>query len=123
MILALGVAGLGALGSVLRYLTDLAVTAKLGRSVPWGTMVVNIIGSALAGVLLGATTYQSVSPTTATLLLIGLLGGFTTASTIAYETARLIERRRLTTAFLVTIGTLGAALLAGIAGLALGSVS
>jgi len=120
VILALSVAIVGGLGSVARYLTDMAVSAKLGRSLPWGTMVVNITGSGLAGLLLGLTTYQATSPTTSTILLIGFLGGFTTASTIAYEAARLVQQRHLLKALWVIFGTMVVALLAGIAGLAIG---
>jgi CrcB protein len=120
VILAVGVALVGGIGAVMRYVTDMAVSAKLGRSLPWGTMVINIVGSGLAGFLLGLTTYQAASPTAATILLVGFLGGFTTASTIAYEAVRLIERRQPGRAIWVIFGTMVTAITAGIAGLAIG---
>lgn len=120
MIVALFVGLGGGIGAVLRYLTDLAVSAKLGRTMPWGTMVINVAGSAGAGLVLGLTTYQQVSPKAATIILIGFLGGFTTASTIAFEAARLVQTRRLAASAAVIVGTMIAAIAAGIAGLAIG---
>ena len=120
MIVALAVALGGGLGAVLRYVTDLAVSSKLGRTVPWGTMFINVAGSAGAGLVLGLTTYQQVSPKVATVVLIGFLGGFTTASTLAYEAARLTQSRRVGAAAAVITGTMVASLAAGIAGLAIG---
>lgn len=120
MSLALGVAALGTLGALCRYLADLGISAVLGRRLPWGTMTVNIVGSGLAGIVLGATTYQTLSPTLATLLLVGFLGGFTTASTIAYEAARLITAGRQVAALGIIAGTMLMATFAGVLGLAVG---
>jgi CrcB protein len=83
-------------------------------------MLVNVLGSALAGLLLGATTYQTVSPTTSALLLTGFLGGFTTASTLAYEGARLVQTRRYAGALLVLVGTMVVSVLVAIMGLVIG---
>jgi len=118
--LALAIAALGGLGAVLRYLVDLAVTARLGRHVPWGTMTVNVLGSGFGGIIIGATTYRGVSNATATVLLVGLLGGFTTASTISYENVRLFEVRRMGAGLTVLLGTAAASLGAGLLGLWLG---
>jgi len=123
MIMAIEVALLGGVGAALRYLADLGISSRLGRSLPWGTMLVNITGSGLAGVVVGATTYQTVSPTSATLLLVGFLGGFTTASTIAFEVVRLFEQRRPASAVGVCVGTLATAVAAGVAGLAIGAAA
>ena len=83
-------------------------------------MVINIAGSGLAGLLLGYTAYQQRSPTLSVLLLTGFLGGFTTASTIAYEAARLVEARRITAVVGILLGTMVSAVAAGALGLALG---
>lgn len=121
MTLAFVVMVTGGLGAVLRHLLDTAVGRRYGADIPWGIIVVNVIGSFGTGVVLGATTYEVISPTTATVILIGLLGGFTTASTLAYDTARLVTDRRLLAAVGVQGGTLILALAAGIVGLAIGA--
>lgn len=81
---------LGALvGAPSRYLLDSAVSARLGRSWPWGTLVVNLLGSAAAGVLAGLVVSDRVGAGVATLLGVGVLGSFTTASTLAVEAVAL----------------------------------
>ncbi|MFE3519221.1 fluoride efflux transporter FluC [Streptomyces sp. NPDC059166] len=89
------VAGGGAVGAMLRYLTDRAVRARLGASgapyvFPWGTLTANAAGSLLLGVLTGA----SLSGPLHALLGTGLCGALTTYSTFSYETLRLAETGR-----------------------------
>ena len=122
MLLALGIAGLGGLGAVLRFLLDGAIASRYGRRLPWGTMTINILGSALAGLLVGASIYAGLASGPKALLLTGLLGGFTTASTFSYEVAELLRERRYVAGASVAVGTMLAALIGGIAGLVLGSL-
>ncbi len=81
----------GAIGASARYLTNVSVTRWMGHGYPWGTMVVNILGSFLMGVLVvvlakkGGTSY-------APLLMIGLLGGYTTFSAFSLDVLTLYER-------------------------------
>jgi CrcB protein len=78
----------GAVGSVLRYLVSVQSVLWFGLHFPWGTLAVNVIGSAAIGVL-GALPL----PQEARLLLItGLLGGFTTFSAFSLETELLWHR-------------------------------
>jgi CrcB protein len=84
LLIALG----GALGAASRYLVDIAVTARLGDRLPWGTLAVNLTGSAAFGLLTG----QSASGTVMSLLGAGFCGAFTTASALAWETVALAER-------------------------------
>jgi fluoride exporter len=84
LLIALG----GALGAACRYLVDLAVTDRLGDRLPWGTLVVNLAGSAAFGLLVGL----SVSGAVMSLLGAGFCGAFTTASALAWETVALAER-------------------------------
>ncbi|TCH98041.1 fluoride efflux transporter CrcB [Roseococcus sp. SYP-B2431] len=75
----------GAAGSVLRYLVSLVF---MGMGWPWGTLVVNILGSFAMGVLAGI----ELSPQQRLFWMTGLLGGFTTFSAFSLETATLWER-------------------------------
>jgi CrcB protein len=81
----------GAAGSVLRYMTNVAAGRLFGTGFPLGTVVVNVVGSFLMGVLVvllaekGGTRH-------APLLMTGLLGGFTTLSAFSLDTVTLWER-------------------------------
>lgn len=78
----------GALGSVLRYGISLAGIALFGAGFPWGTLAVNVIGSAAIGALVAA----GLEGQARFLLITGLLGGFTTFSAFSIETVALWER-------------------------------
>jgi CrcB protein len=123
MALALGVAALGAFGCVLRYLLDHTMAGRFGRSLPFGTMTINIIGSGFGGILVGAALQMGIAAHTETLLLTGLLGGFTTASTFSFEVAELLRRQRFVAGVLVAVGTMTVALFAGAFGVYLGEIS
>lgn len=82
------VAAGGALGSVLRYLVSLLAVAWFGAGFPWGTLAVNVLGSAAIGVLAGLGVQGEMR----LLLVTGLLGGFTTFSAFSLETGLLAER-------------------------------
>ena len=110
MTLVLAVLLGGAIGAPLRFLIDRSVTlrtASVGTwgEVPWGLVVVNVLGSAIAGVLLATTTGELRA-----LLLTGLCGALTTFSGFAWETHRLWQVRRPT--FLITIVLIPAACVA-----------
>lgn len=76
LLVALG----GAMGSVLRYLLS-----GINASLPWGTFVVNILGSLLIGLLVGLVGKGVLSPEMKLLMVTGFCGGFTTFSTFANE--------------------------------------
>jgi fluoride exporter len=82
----------GAIGSTLRYALDGAVYRWLPPTFPFGTFVVNVTGCALFGLLLGLGEQRLVVGSPArTFLLIGVLGGFTTFSSFAFETVQLLR--------------------------------
>ena len=86
------IAGFGALGCVTRYYVSGWTSALFGPNFPYGTLVVNILGAFLLGLVMESdlrSTFMSVSLRTG--LAIGFLGGFTTFSTFSYETFRLLE--------------------------------
>ena len=87
--IVLGIMAGGAAGALARYLVDIAVTSRCGRMFPWGTLVINVSGSALLGVLTGLTLYHGFSHTPAMILGPGFCGGYTTFSTSMVDTVRL----------------------------------
>ena len=87
------VAGGGAVGSVCRFLTSSTVQRFTNTDFPFGTLSVNIIGSLVMGFLYVILVERSsMSMEWRALLLIGLLGGFTTFSSFSIETMNLLEQ-------------------------------
>ncbi|MGQ4877729.1 fluoride efflux transporter CrcB [Billgrantia sp. LNSP4103-1] len=89
--------GLGsALGTTLRYLVSLATLAALGPAFPWGTFVVNLLGSWLiaAFVALAALRNAGRAARWQPFLVAGFCGGFTTFSLFSLETLHLVESGR-----------------------------
>lgn len=79
---------LGAMvGAPARYLIDRAVQRRHDTGFPWGTFTVNVIGSAILGGAIAATT----NPEMMAVLGVGFCGALTTYSTFGYETVRLLE--------------------------------
>ncbi|MEU6080020.1 fluoride efflux transporter CrcB [Streptomyces sp. NPDC047108] len=95
-----------AVGAPLRYLTDRAVQARHDTVFPWGTFVVNILGSLILGLVTGAVTAGAASARLQLLLGTGLCGALTTYSTFSYESLRLAERGRMLLAVGNTVGAL-----------------
>ncbi len=83
----IGVAALGGLGATCRFLLDGAVQQRFAGEFPVGTLVVNVLGSFVLGLLTGF----EVGGTALLLAGTGLLGSFTTFSTLAFESHRLAE--------------------------------
>jgi fluoride exporter len=83
--LTVGVAACGALGAAARYVVHLAVAARTGERLPFGTLTVNLSGSFALGLLVGA----AVSTDALRLVGLGFLGGYTTFSTWMLDTERL----------------------------------
>jgi CrcB protein len=92
-ITALVVAGSGAVGCVARWLVTLALPA--GR-LPWATFAVNLAGSLVIGVAVAALATRGLADSRLrAALVVGLLGGFTTYSSFAFEYVAYIERRQI----------------------------
>jgi len=83
----------GFVGSGLRYIVSGWAQRLMSASVfPWGTLAVNVIGCLFIGFLGGLAEYRGVlDPGQRLFLMIGVLGGFTTFSTFAFETLVLLE--------------------------------
>ena len=88
LLVALG----GAIGSVLRYLTSILAAVWFGAEFPYGTLIVNLSGAFIIGVVQELGTETVLIPDTARIFLTtGMVGGLTTYSTFSYETVRLME--------------------------------
>lgn len=85
------VAGGGAVGALLRYLLSGAVHSVTDSMYPWGTLVVNLAGSFVAGFLWCLSEEIMVPPQVKTFIFIGILGAFTTFSTYLLETLNLFR--------------------------------
>ena len=82
----------GAIGTGLRYLTSTLAVRWLGVDFPYGTLIVNVVGSFLLGLIqqVGATSLL-IPETTRLFLTVGIMGGLTTYSSFSYETLRLAQ--------------------------------
>jgi len=107
----------GFVGAIARYLVGGWATS-LGRGTfPWGTMVVNLTGSFIIGVLFALMIERAaISSTWRGPLMIGFVGSYTTFSTLTLESWRLLEDG----AWLLGITNLAGSLLVGVAAVVLG---
>ena len=112
------VALFGGLGAMLRWLLDLAAAARLGRALPWGTILANVLGSMAAGALAGATLAGHLGPTWTRVLAVGLCGGFTTFSAASIDAARAAGRDGVARGLALLLVPMVLAVAAGIAGYA-----
>lgn len=83
----------GAIGTVLRFaLVSTSIQYFRQPVFPWGTLLVNLIGSLIIGILAGLNESDLLHPGLRTFLFIGLLGGFTTFSSFSLETFQLFRQ-------------------------------
>ncbi len=113
----------GAIGSTLRYLLDGEVYRWLPATFPYGTFVVNVVGCGIFGLLVGIGEQQLIVGSPArTFLLIGVIGGFTTFSSFAFETVQLLRDGEWWLGALNTIGQVVIGFAALWAGFSLGRI-
>lgn len=92
--------GGGALGTLFRYIISGLPHRYTETVFPWGTLVVNISGAFLIGLIWGVFEERGISPHIRTFIFIGILGGFTTFSTFALETMNLFKEGAIKLAFI-----------------------
>ncbi|MBN2872841.1 MAG: fluoride efflux transporter CrcB [Halothiobacillaceae bacterium] len=108
----------GGLGAMARYLVTSTLTQVAGRSFPWGTFTVNVVGSALMGFLAVWLVARWQVPLEYRLaILTGFLGAFTTMSAFSVDTLALMERQQWLAVLAYAGGTIILCLLAARAGM------
>ncbi len=114
------VCGAGAVGCGLRYLVGLGAAAKLPATYPYGTLIVNLVGSFLIALVLEvAIRNVDFSPTLRLAITTGFLGGLTTYSSFNYESSQLILNGQVARGVVNVVVTLVGCFLMGLLGLAL----
>ena len=109
----------GALGAIARYGLTVGVAKLVSPSVPWGVLTVNVLGSLLMGGLAGIGESRHVFTTEQRLFLfVGILGGFTTFSSITNDTFALLRAEN----YLGALANVGLSLALGLAAVAVGFV-
>jgi fluoride exporter len=119
VILAVAVGVAAAVGAALRYLVDQIVQHQHDQTFPWGTFVINVSGSLLLGLTIGLASHHGLPTVAATVIGVGLLGGYTTWSTYLWESVALAETGAVSQAALNVFGSLAAGFAAAAAGLGL----
>lgn len=111
----------GALGALSRWGVSTVVNRHLGERLAWGTLMVNVLGSFVLGVLVQVGMSSEAIPKSIRLAAtVGFLGAFTTFSTFSYETFRYVDSGAWGTATVNVLANVVPGLLAVWAGLAVG---
>ena len=101
----------GAFGSVARYLLSMFVLRVTGTLFPLGTFVVNVVGCLVFGAIAGAAIQRvQLTPALRLFLLTGILGGFTTFSSYAFESFALLRDGQFAWASMNIVGQVVAGL-------------
>ena len=114
------VCGAGAAGCGARYLISLWTGDRPGETFPWGTLIVNLVGSFLiAFVLELALRVKTLSPNLVLGMTTGFMGGFTTYSAFNFQTTALAMNGAMARAVINVVATLVGCVVAGLLGLLL----
>src|ERR1019366_8554744 len=96
-----------ATGGLARYVIGSAITERFGGNFPLGTFLVNLSGSFMIGVIMTLITERwVVHPYWRLLLVVGVLGGYTTFSSLEYETLQAVRRGLPWTGLIYAFGRL-----------------
>src|SRR5690242_3786791 len=107
------------IGGALRHGVNVAATRQFGLGFPFGTLIVNVVGSFAMGLLAGYFIYRpGISQHVRLFLTTGILGGFTTFSSFSLDAALLVERHAYALAAGYVVGSIAAGLSALFFGLA-----
>ena len=110
----------GALGAMLRHFLNIGIARMAGSEFPWHTMIINITGSFVMGLLISLMALRwNVGNDLRAFLTTGILGGFTTFSAFSLDFAVLVERKAYTLAGAYALGSVVISLIAIFVGMAL----
>jgi CrcB protein len=113
----------GAVGSVARFWLASAMTVLTGPRFPWGTLLINVLGSFVIGLVAGFTLTPvrvSMAPDIRIFLMTGVCGGFTTFSAFSLQTLELLQNGDVVPAFGYAIGSVVLCVIATYCGWLLG---
>ncbi|AZO47196.1 MAG: fluoride efflux transporter CrcB [Mesorhizobium sp.] len=107
----------GGIGAGIRHLTNMGALRLVGPNYPWGTMVINIVGSFVMGLFIAVLARRGGSNEVRLFVATGILGGFTTFSAFSLDFATLWERGAAVPAFGYALASVIGAILALFLGL------
>lgn len=109
----------GGLGSLARYLTGLFFLQRFGPGFPYGTLAINLAGCFLIGIIaeLAQTRAFGIGSSTRLFLVVGVLGGFTTFSTFAYDAVTLAGEALSIPAIVYVLASVAGGIIAAFAGI------
>lgn len=114
------IAGGGAIGALLRHGVNMSAMHVWGAGFPYGTLIVNVLGSFLMGVVIAAGAhFWQPSPELRLFIVTGLLGAFTTFSTFSLDFVTLFERGEMVSAGIYAALSVALSIFALFAGLAI----
>ncbi len=115
----LAIALAGGAGAATRFVVDGLIVARARTALPVATLLVNVSGSLLIGLLTGAALFHGLGPAWLVVTATGFCGGYTTFSTAMIETVRLVQSGEWRWAVANALGTLLLCLAAAAAGVGL----
>jgi CrcB protein len=110
----------GSLGALLRYLLGRFVAEHISKEFPLGTLLINVSGSFVIGLLFALAARNMISSTLQLVLATGFLGGYTTFSTLSWEIVQLARGGDRAASILYLVGSVVLGLAAAALGLLLG---
>lgn len=112
----------GSVGACARFVIDGTIRPRVNARVPIGTLLINISGSLLLGILTGLVVFHHASSALTLVAGTGFCGGFTTFSTASFETVRLLQQGELGAASTNLAATVAGTVLAAGLGMAVASL-
>ena len=85
------IGGAGALGALARYTLGRFIAERAGSQFPLGTLLINVSGAFVIGLLFALAEHRIITPTLQAVLATGFLGGYTTFSTMSWEGVQLVR--------------------------------
>jgi CrcB protein len=113
----------GLIGTLARYGMGVWVPTWAGTAFPWGTFLVNALGSLVLGFAMRASEALTVSPEVRGFVTVGFCGAFTTFSTLSYETVALLQDGQWGRAAAYALGSVVVGLAAVVAGMGMANLA